>query len=214
MTLTTEPDHALIEWISFKQEFPAEAEEAIRILYNRYKVSLLKILRKILLCRGVLESEVEDLANDTFYHIYSSCPKFSSKEDNSSKLFLYWLVKISKNLYYGIKNTEKETASHLSIIYAENDNYQDKALLIPFEEKPIFYNEQIIIDYLQALSERDREILLSYYDYYIPGKNTPHKVLNELANRHSTTIEYIRTIRNRLIRKIEKELQVKISIRN
>jgi RNA polymerase sigma factor (sigma-70 family) len=210
-------DFDLIEWIECGGDYPAEARKACEILYKRHKEPLFRLLRKILGKRGVKDDEIVDLVHDTFYKIYSRRKSCKRRDTNVSNAFLYWLVTIAENLYNDLPDDQTEVFSDYDGVEAQDDSgSQAKSQRIvgtnPNSDDEVFPREEVVIDYIQAMPERDREIILSYYDHYIPGKNTPHKVLEELASRHNTTIDYIRVLRTRLIKKIKSELSDKVLI--
>ncbi|MEQ8472554.1 MAG: hypothetical protein RIC35_15290 [Marinoscillum sp.] len=210
MGLKEESDYGLIEWIQFQDDYPEESREALTVLYERYKKPLYKMLFKILSKHGVQSGQVVDLVTDTFHKISVDkleCRQLTGGSENS---FLYWLTTIAKNLYYGILNDQLEKNSRLQIAYNAPEE-QDE---IEYEEEAFLYpNEEIIVDYVQNLQERDREILLSYFDYYEEGKYTPTEIMSELALRHKTSVDYIRNVRNRLKKRVFEELSDKIQTR-
>ncbi|WP_185226257.1 sigma-70 family RNA polymerase sigma factor [Chryseobacterium indologenes] len=69
-------------------------------------------------------------------------------------------------------------------------------------------NLKKISDYLSKISERDRDIILTTYNYYVPGKNTPSKVLDDLESKWSTSRENIRKILQKFRQAIAVNLQV------
>ena len=68
-------------------------------------------------------------------------------------------------------------------------------------------------EYVEKLPDRDRDIILTFYNYYVPGKYTPAAVLNDLVEKWGTTRENIRKILEKFRKAIKEELQPKIFIR-
>lgn len=217
MTLNEESDYDLLEWVELQGDYPEEGRKAIAILYDRYKTPLYKMLKKILSSHGVQAEEVVDLVTDTFYKIQAEGLTCQKQNDATEASFLYWLITIAKNEYYGIlKDRLKKEDHFLLSSFSDEDNQTENDInqSISYNEDSLVYaNEEVIVEYIQNLAERDREILLSFFDYYQEGKYTPTKIMSELAFRHNTSIDYIRNVRNRLKKRIVTELSGKIKIR-
>jgi len=74
------------------------------------------------------------------------------------------------------------------------------------EENVIYYDtpqKKLLDAALNLLSERDREILLTYFMYQEENKHLPDDVLEELSLRYSTTSANIRQIKKRALDKIK-----------
>ena len=67
--------------------------------------------------------------------------------------------------------------------------------------------------YIENLSERDRDIVLTTYNFYMPNKYTPTEVLDELEKKWGTTRENIRKILSKFRKSIKEELQAKMLLR-
>jgi len=214
MTLDKESDYDLIEWVELQDDFPEESKKALSILYDRYNEKLYKMLYKILSKHGLLPEDIVDLVTDTFYKIQSEKLKCHKQENSTESSFLYWLITVAKNLYYGILNEQKHKKEHFQLSYSPFEQKDHENANFAYEEKSSKYpNEEIIVDYVQNLPEREREILLSYFDYYDKEKYTPSEIMSELALRHNTSVDYIRNIRNRLKKRIFQSLSNKIRVR-
>jgi RNA polymerase sigma factor (sigma-70 family) len=74
-------------------------------------------------------------------------------------------------------------------------------------------NLKKISEYLSKLSDRDRDIILTTYNYYIPGKKTPSEVLNDLESKWSTSRENIRKILQKFRQAIFTNLQDQLNLR-
>jgi len=83
----------------------------------------------------------------------------------------------------------------------------------PEEDKQKSQNLKKIEEYLLKVSDRDRDIILTTYNYYVPGKNTPTSVLDELQNKWGTTRDNIRKILQKFRQSITQNLQDHLNLR-
>lgn len=74
-------------------------------------------------------------------------------------------------------------------------------------------NIKNVKDYINKQSDRDRDIILTTYNYYEPNKYSPTEVLDELENKWVTTRENIRKILQKFRKAIKEELQSKMILR-
>lgn len=83
-----------------------------------------------------------------------------------------------------------------------------------FEEDPHKSQNLLKIqEYLSKISDRDQDIILTIYNYYVPGKNTPTSILDELENKWGTSRENIRKILQKFRQAITQNLQDQLNLR-
>lgn len=188
----------LIEFISWKDEYPREAEQAFTVFCGRYEKDLLQ--KSEVYCSKFGYSEVDALlvANCTFARVwkYPSFDMKKSKSKNIDTAILIWLYPIlyTQIVLLGKKNTcaEPTQEEDLSIvsnvdellqIYVGNDLEKKKELKLRLE---------ILENALFGLSEKHRAIYLTYKAYEEVGKNIPRTVSKKLQEQLELTQNTIR----------------------
>ena len=232
-----EPDDDLIALMGMKEDFPDEALAAYGKIYERYWEIMLTI------AKGVTRDEkmAEDLLADTFNVIYNRAATFKKGKirnpDNIRLSISKWMTTIMEHVFYdnflddAYKNhSDSETLEESCIIEKQ---YTVKRLDSDLEEfvEDLENEEETQIqqvvadtgdeseniknvkDYLRKQSDRDRDIILTTYNYYQPNKYTPTEVLDELEKKWVTTRENIRKILQKFRKAIKEELQSKMIIR-
>ncbi len=195
---TSYTDEDLFVLMSYKEENEAEAKDAFRIFYERYKNLLWS------LCYGVcakldIENGAElaqDVFSNTMMTIYAH-PTYDSKKSKLST----WMSKIAYNETLDLikeynLNDRKNIPLKEDVITSTSDIEDD---IVDYETP----QKKILNDALSLLSERDREILLTCFLYQEENKHLPDEVLSELSNRYSTTPANIRQIKKRALDKIK-----------
>lgn len=153
---------------------------------------------------GVFDKDfVETIHSNTFVNMYEKIHTFTLPDNSKNDgYFKAWLSTIAKNEFLkACKNPNNlviivndEELSKNSLFISEqidNDSYES-------------INYKILHDALEQLSQRDREILLTLYNFYKKGMNTPSEVLDDLCKMHNTTKINIRKIKSRCEQKIIK----------
>ncbi len=228
-----ESDDYLIELIGLKGEFPEEAKDAYGKLYLRYREFMFAVAVRV--TKNI--DDAADLLSDTFNMVYNKASTFKKgKAKNPENLRLSisnWMTTIMEHVFYDHYLDEAykkpSTEENLedcylidkrSIAKHIDDDYDDfiEKLDAPsdFDTVPDITaggkesesdNLIKVKDYLGKLSERDRDIILTTYNYHTPGKYTPGSVLDELTVRWGTTRDNIRKILEKFKKAIKEELQ-------
>ena len=232
-----EPDDDLIALMGMKEDFPDEALAAYGKIYQRYWEIMLTI------AKGVTRDEkmAEDLIADTFNVIYNRASTFKRGKlrnpDNIRLSITKWMTTIMEHVFYDNflddaykKHSDSETFEESCIIEKQ---YIVKRLNTEFDEfigdlenEEETEIQQAIADssgdsenikhvqaYINKQSDRDRDIILTTYNYYETNKYTPTEVLDELEDKWVTTRENIRKILQKFRKAIKEELQSKMIIR-
>lgn len=229
-----EPDDYLIELMGMKADFPQEAMDAYGKIYFRYWDVMLYI------AKGVTKDEdtAQDLLSDTFNMVYNKASTFTKTKvkdpDNMRYCIQKWMTAIMQNVFYDNyldeaykkpsdnENSEdsflidkRSIKKHLDDEYntfiKELDEIEDS---VQFEyEGADSRNLKLVKEYISKLSDRDRDIVLTFYNYYLPGKKTPSEVLNELEKKWNTTRPNIRKILEKFRKAIKESLQPHLLIR-
>lgn len=231
---TDESDDYLMELMGLKQDFPKEALDAYGKIYFRYWDVMLEIAMRV----AKDEDTAQDLLSDTFNMVYNKAGTFdkgkASLPENIRLCIQKWMTAIMQNVFYDKyldeeykKPSDNENLEDSFMIDKRSikkhlsDDYKD--FVEKFEENELVEepdkneedseNLELIRDYISKLSERDRDIILTSYNYYIPGKYTPSEVLNELEKRWGTTRQNIRKILEKFRKSIKETLQSQLFIR-
>lgn len=232
-----ESDDYLMELMGMKADFPKEAMDAYGKIYTRYWDLMYEI------AKGVTRDEgtAADLLSDTFNVIYHKAATFKKGKvrtpQNIRLSICKWMTTIMKRVFYDHflddaykKSSDDEKLSESYIIDKKHigkylsDDYDDFIEQIeiierePFDAAPVVPEEDSgnmakIKDYISKLPERDRDIILTFYDHHVPGKYTPSDVLDCLVKKWGTTRENIRKILEKVRKSIREELQPQMFIR-
>lgn len=198
MDFESMPGSELIEVISWKSEYPREAEQAFTVFCGRYEKDLLQ--KAEIYCSKFGYNEVDALlvANCTFARVWKY-PSFNVKKAKSKNIdtaILMWLYPIlhTQIVLLGKKNTcaEPTQEEDLSVvsdvdeliqIYVGNDLEKKKELKVRLE---------VVENALSGLSEKHKVIYLTYKAYEEVGKNIPRTVSKKLQEQLELTQSTIR----------------------
>jgi DNA-directed RNA polymerase specialized sigma24 family protein len=188
----------LIDYISFKEEFPNEAEKAFVIFCNRFQNDVIKTAEIYSNKYGHSEVTALDIANCTFAKVwkYHSFDKNKSKIKDVDKAIKIWLHAIVFNelMKYGVQDTCTEpdendlsiveSIDELIVLTVGDDSEKKKDLKIKLE---------IIERAMLGLSEKHKIVFLTYKAYENNGKkNLPRivgKKLRENLNLVQSSIQ-------------------------
>lgn len=194
--------------MSMKNDDLASAESAFNEFHRRY----IKYIYKIVWNYGHSFTKVygleiiEATVNNTFLTIYEKADLFiqidSLKDIAKENRVKGWIGKIAQTEFYMLLRDERKAK--------EKVDYNSEAEVfindIP-EEEPEEVKKtlemKLLLNALNSLPERDKEILMVLMKYEESGKYTPTEVLEELCNMYNTTPENIRKIKSRSIAKIK-----------
>lgn len=230
-----ESDDYLIELMGMKEDFPEESMAAYGKIYFRYWDVMLVIATNV----TKDESDAEDLLSDTFNMVYKRAATFNKgKVHNSENIRLSiqkWMTVIMQRIFYDHylddaykkpsdnENPEdsfiidnKSIRKHLSDDYndfIENLEQAERFEIEPDKGQNESENLARVKESVNKLSERDKDIVLTVYNYHVPGKKTPSEVLDDLEKRWETTRQNIRKILEKFRKAIKEDLQFHLSNR-
>ncbi len=198
MNFESMPSQELIEVISWKGEYPKEAEMAFTAFCSRYEKAIIQ--KAEIYCLKYSYNEVIALlvANCTFARVWKY-PTFNikkSKSKNIDNAILLWMIRImyTQIILIGKKNTcaEPSQEEDLSII-------SDVDELVQFwvgddleREKDLKAKLNIIDRAMLGLSNKHKIIFLTYKAYEESGKNLPRSVSKKLQDQLDLTQNSIR----------------------
>ncbi len=185
----------LLEYISFKDEFPNEAELAFHVFRDRYQRDILQ--KSEIQCSKFEYNEAVAFlaATCTFDKVWKNAHTFDMKKANTKnvdKAILFWMYKILSTQILLFKDrdtcvqpTEEEDLSlienvdTLVYVYAPENLEKQKEL-----KENLSFLERI----LQGLSQKHRIIYFTYLAYKPEkGKNIPRSVSKKLQEQLELT---------------------------
>lgn len=187
-------DEDLFVMMSFREENEMEAQAAFRIFYDRYKDFLWS------LCYRVCQND-EELAKDVFMNTMMAVYQNSHTYNVSKSKVTTWMSNIAKHEMFDLLDVLKEKRIGEKTFVPLDDNLvipdiKDDTNIETPEKKAL--NEA-----LQTLSEKERDVLLTYMMYQDGNKHLPDEVTKLLCERYGTTSVNLRKIKQRTLEKVK-----------
>lgn len=188
----------LIELISWKDEYPREAEQAFVEFCSRYEKDLIQ--KAEIYCSKFGYSEVDALlvADCTFARVWKY-PTFDIKKSRAKSIdnaIILWMTRImyTQIILLGKKKTcaEPSKEEDLSIISDVDELIQFHVGDNVEKKKELKTKLDVIHKALFGLSEKHRIIYLTYKAYEGLGKNIPRSVSKKLQEQLDLTQNSIR----------------------
>ncbi len=191
------PSDELIEYISFKDEFPEEAELAFVEFCSRFQADVLQKAEIYSNKYGQSEVTALDIANCTFakvwkYHSFDKKKTKAKNIDTAIKLWLYPII-FNELMKYGIKDTCSETdEDDLDIV----ENIEDLVSVTVGEDiekkRELKVHLEILERAMLGLSDKHKIIFLTYKAYENNYKNLPRPVSKKLKEKLNLVASSIR----------------------
>lgn len=178
----------LIEYISFKEEFPEEAEKAFTVFCYRFQADTIRTAEIYSNRYNYSEVEALDVANCAFARVWKY-PKFTidkAKTKNIDKAIKVWLHAIIYNelMKFGVKETCAEADENDLDIIENIDELVTFTVGDEIEKKrDLKLRLEILEKAMLGLSEKQKIIYLTYKAYENNGKNLPRIVSQKLKER-------------------------------
>jgi len=183
-------DEDLLFLTSCQNEDEKEAKEAFEIFYHRHKQFLWNLCHKV--CRN--DETAKDVAQNTWIAIYKSSHTYSANKGGVKT----WMSTIAKNKWLDLFKRKTEILVSNEKIFSILDVENEDDIYISSSEK------RILDEALTTLSDKEKDILLTYIQFSDGRKHLPDEVLNELCQRYGTTSDHLRQFRKRSFDKINK----------
>jgi len=193
----------LLEYISFKDEFPNEAELAFCVFCDRYQRDILQ--KSEIQCSKFEYNEAIAFlaAKCTFDKVWNKAHTFSMKKANTKdvdKAILLWMYKILYTQILLFKDrdtcaqpTEEEDLSLIENLDALVNVYAPENIE---KQKELKENLSFLERVLQGLSQKHRIIYFTYLAYKPEkDKNIPRSISNKLKEQLDLTQASIRVYR-------------------
>lgn len=214
-----------------------EAKEAWAEFYQRYFKDFRRLVCRI---RGLTLTGVDDLVQETMFQAYKAAHTYKAVDATDAGALrlrtLAWLGRIARNIYNSawrskkdvtvndfakqdgdgnLLPSEKDRVFRLGKISREIREAEEK--VAGYEEKTgrVSSKKQLLHNALEALTERERDILLAYYEHYERGQmqqRMPQQVIDEICKRYGINSTYLRKLRERADKKIREHVKTHQSI--
>ena len=167
-----------------KDKDSQQAWDAFNEIYSRYYEFLYS------LCHTRFYDSVEaDIMFEKTWERVRKYPKYSF--DKHKTVFATWLAKMARNVSVDIDN--QRIKGDIVVEDIANIEVGDDG-----EDKSVPKDVELMTDALEALSEREKEVTLTYMEYDTgENKYLPRDVINTLCAKFNTTAPYLRKIKQR-----------------
>lgn len=202
--LTNEALADLFLAMAMKDEDRQNAEKAFTEFYNRYKSFLFTVIKKACKSWEIYGDElIKTVFENTLLTVFDKAETFLTLDDipfeRQEKRMKAWLSQIAKNemlqllRQYRIDKDKVEFTDDLSFVeWMEDETGEIISDDILLAEKA-----------LQTLSERDRNILVTYLMYEDGNKKLPSSEIQKLADMWGVLPDNMRQIKKRSLAKLE-----------
>lgn len=191
------PSDDLIDYISFKDEFPIEAELAFIEFCDRFQEEVLQKAEIYSSKYGYNEVVALDIANCAFakvwkYHSFDKDKATTKNIDNAIKIWLFRII-YNELMKYAVKNTCAEPdKDDLDIV----ENIDELINLTSGEDiekkRDLRVRLEILDKAMFGLSDKHKIIFLTYKAYENNYKNIPRSVSKKLKERLNLVASSIR----------------------
>lgn len=193
------PSTELLEYISFKEEFPSEAELAFIQFCFRFEKDLKR--KSEIYCNKYGYSEVValEIANCTFARVwkYPTFTKEKSKSKNLDKGILIWMCRIlyTQMIKYGEQDTCAEPTEEEDLSLVTNADELLEKFDVPDSEtkRSVSAKLKTIERALAKLSEKHRIIYFTYRAYEKDGRKVPRSITKMLREKLLLTQKSVNT---------------------
>lgn len=201
--------------MSMKDDDKQQAEKAYNEFHNRYSKYLYGIITsaaKKFKNTYDYEELAANILQNTLLIIWEKADTFIKIEDvtieKKESRVKVWLGKIAQNeMYKLLREYEADKITYDTELINEI-NLNDEPISV---SKPKF--EKVLLDRaLNSLKEREKEILLAYYQYSEKDKNMPSEALDNLCRIFDTTRDNLRQIKKRALDKVNSYIAEQLKI--
>jgi RNA polymerase sigma factor (sigma-70 family) len=194
--------------MAMKEDNRQDAEKAFSEFYNRYKNYLYTVARKA--CKSwekYGEDLVQSVHENTFLKVFERAESFLFIDDfpieRQEKRLKSWLGSIAHRemflLLRQFKEEKEKIEYHNDLSFLE-DSEED---IIPEKSETFLLAEKA----LNSLSERDRNILVTYLLFQVDNKNLPSNEIERLAEMWGVLPDNLRQIKKRSLAKVKEYIE-------
>lgn len=206
--LTNEDLAELFLSMAMKEDDRQEAEKAFAVFYNLYKNYLYTVVRNA--CKPWTmygEELIQAVHENTFLTVFEKAEDFMLIEDipfeRQEKRMKSWLGKIAHRemlqLLRQFKKDKEKIEYHDDLTFLENSDEEIK----PQKSKDFLLAGKA----LNTLSERDRNIFVTYLMFEDDNKKLPSSEIQRLAEMWDVLPDNMRQIKKRSLEKMKKYIE-------
>jgi len=147
------------------------------------------------------------LSQNTFIKIYEKADVFVPRSSDINKDCMKWISGIMKNItlqYLQENNKQKAHMVFLEIIpeVEEHSEADELPVVITFERR-------LLQNALKTLSDKERSILLAWYNFYSEGKvrSISKDVKEALAKQFNVKVDSLKQIKKRALNKVKTHIE-------
>lgn len=202
--LTNEALANLFLAMAMKEEDRQNAEKAFTEFYNRYKNFLFTVIKKACKSWEMYGDElIETVFENTFLTVFDKAETFLKLDDipfeRQEKRMKAWLSQIAKNEMLQLLRQYRIDKDKIE--FTDDLNFIER---IENETKEITSDDILLAEKaLKTLSERDRNILVTYLIYEDGNKKLPSSEIQKLADMWGVLPDNMRQIKKRSLTKLE-----------
>lgn len=205
--LTKEALAELFLSMAMKEDDSQGAEKAFADFYNRYKNYLYTVVLNACKAWEMYGDDlVQSVHQNTFLIVYEKAENFLQIEEapieQQEKLMKSWLATIAKNEMYQLLRGLRDEK--------ENMDYQDDITLFESsdEEHEVQKSEDFLLaeKALDSLSEKNRNILVTYLMFEDGNKKLPSEEIQRLSEIWEVLPDSLRQIKKRSLEKVKKHI--------
>jgi len=206
--LTNEALAELFLSMAMKEDNRQDAEKAFAVFYNLYKNYLYTVVRNA--CKSWTmygEELIQAVHENTFLTVFENAEDFLIIEDipfeRQEKRMKSWISKIARNemfkLLRELKDEKDNIEYHDDLIFLDNPDEETE----PQKSEDFLLAEKA----LNSLSERDRNILVTYLMFEDGNRKLPSSEIKRLAEMWDVLPDNMRQIKKRALDKVRKYIE-------
>ncbi|TAJ13756.1 sigma-70 family RNA polymerase sigma factor [Marinilabiliaceae bacterium JC017] len=191
--------------MAMKDDDRKAAEEAFAIIYGHYKNFLYTVIKKACSAWSMYGEELEkSVFQNTFTTIFLKADQFFELDelppDKQVKRLKAWISKIACNemqmLLRQLREEKEKMVCSDNLSFIGDTPTSDKA--------PDSTKIKLIKKALESLSEKDRDVLITYISYQDGNKKLPSAEIQRLSKIWKVHPDSLRQIRKRALDKVKK----------
>ncbi|GFD78699.1 RNA polymerase subunit sigma [Tenacibaculum sp. IMCC1] len=203
------PSIELLEYISWKEEFPKEAEKAFTEFCLRFERSIIRKAEIYANKFNYSATVALELANCTFARVWKY-PTFKLEQarvKNVNKAIIKWMIRILWTQLVMLKDNDTcaqpDEEEDLSLINDIDGLLEHKGIINVEAKRDLRIRFEVIESALSRLTPKHKIIYLTYKAYERQGKNIPRKLSAKLREQLQLTQNSIRVYKKEAVEQVK-----------
>jgi DNA-directed RNA polymerase specialized sigma24 family protein len=214
------PLEELILLMAMEEDDRPGAERAFNIIIDRFEPYLKNVCYKYLFeYRSYDENDLKTLVNNVLYLLFKNANHLlhieNIKTENHKEAILKaWLSKVASREANKMNDTRKDYYASMSV--TEDFSTFADTLIDQSDEEEIPSSDEmkILVNVLNELNPREKDIILSYYRYLDGRRHLPPEEEQRLCDEYQILPDNLNHIKFRTFRKIKQKSIERMEIRN